>query len=222
MKLIRLMLMGMGSLALLATLAVLPGCEKDKDGSDISAELNDFDSDPRNAELTSGGLALDPTSANVARQGQTVLFTVTAGGRRPYAWSVADATAGSIETQEHEQQAIYTCLIVRENNVTVRDQDGRTAIAGINRSVSTLSMSPSSANLTAISFTARFTAVGGTAPYAFNLVYGSLGSVTAVGANQVDYTQAAGHRANTTNENQIVVIDADGSTASASIKFQDP
>lgn len=164
---------------------------------------------------SSNGITISPAVANVTRVGQTVVFTISSGGRAPYSWTRADQTAGTLSISPDTRQVTYTASQVKQNNLMVTDPDGLTAVAEITRSITTLSMQPSGA-YTMVGPNANYTAVGGSAPYSWSVVSSgvapALGTVApAAGATTV-YTRTAAVGTNT-----IILIDAEGSTASGTI-----
>ena len=195
-------------------LLIMQGCEDSKD-TDLSGDLtNDFPSESRDSydtEASEQSIKLTPNTINSTRIGEKITFTAQ-GGQTPYIWSVADSAAGTIAVQENTHYATYTVATVAENEIVVQDNKGVRASATINRSYSTLSISPSSPNVTiAAGSTYTFTASGGLAPYSWSS-FSARGTITATGVN-VTYTTVGA----TATTNTITLIDANGDKASTTV-----
>lgn len=229
MKKISFLLSLAAALALSAgIIAVLSGCDDtDSVGDDALSSMGSYPSESR-TDLTSlpasTELSVSPQSVSAILAGETFLFKVS-GGNAPFTWSVSSGS-GTIVAQADTRNAIYTVSSVSENNVIVKDKDGKAGMANVVISVSSLSISPTTSTVHkpggagdgATSVT--LTALGGKSPYSWSVAYSSEGSLSAAtGASTVySYTAATGH---TNAVNSVTVTDSKGSTASATINHHD-
>jgi len=159
-------------------------------------------------------LVISPQSASVTFIGQEILFTIT-GGKTPFHWHVGDTADGSIDKQDNQRQAVYTAKTLEPNTVLANDRDGKTALAGVGQVVAPLSMQPASLTIPhAVANTYTFIAIGGSAPYNWQHVISSLGTVAGDGGDNETATYTV-TGAGGIGTNLIVLIDQAGSSVSA-------
>ena len=162
------------------------------------------------ATITQTGIAIVPTSASLATDGDTVLFTVQ-GGSQPYTWEVSNPALGEISPQGSDQ-AIYTRRQAGNNYVIVTDIAGKSAIATVTQPVPGIPrISPTSATLDTDGEVVLFTASGGTPPYSWSVVRPALGTIETQGPTQAKYTRTAA------GDNQVLLVDVTGHAALASV-----
>lgn len=210
----------MASMIALAVSAIVftmfPGCEDDADMGALDQYFADhpYISDPR-SDPAARDVTISPTFATVTAEDQEIRFTVK-GGERPFTWDTANAngTIPSADISDDTRQAIYKVVSVAENNVIVSDRRGHAAIANITRYVTTLAISPTSAECKTGILTVDFSATGGMPSYTWKNVYDALGDISGTGTSQV-YT--AKGTVPGTNTDYVIVIDSEGSTAEAPV-----
>lgn len=219
MKIRRMGLLVTVPMACLAVLLAFSGCEgtTDEDNSGVDAYLkaHPYPSVYRDTTLVPD-LTIVPAQATVNIIGQTVAFTVS-GGYGAYHWGVSDAANGSIDSRGADQ-AIYTCLVVGNNDVIVQDDEGHYAAAHISPTATdTITISPASLTLkvSAGELNASFSVSGGTPPYSWTSGNPALGTVSYSASSS--YTASYKAVAGAYGVNVITVIDAKGRTASAQV-----
>ena len=213
----------LGSLAIaslaivgLAVLLAFSGCEgtTEEDSSGVAAYLaahpytSAFRDTPSAVVLT-----LTPVSGVASLIGQTLVFKAS-GGDGAFHWGLSDSTNGKIESKGADQ-ALYTCLLVGDNDVIVQDDGGHYAAAHISPVAGAMAISPVSVSLSAGALNASFTVAGGAPPYSWASGNPALGTVSysASSSYVAAYTAVAGAY----GQNVITVIDAEGRTSSATV-----
>ena len=198
------------ALALLAG----PGCETDKNVD--TGQIDDyFENNPyTSAERPEGYhyLRITPASAEITYIGEVVRFQVD-GGTAPYAWEVADGSAGSI-SPSRPNEALYTVKQILPNNVLVFDKAGRSGVADINGGLTLEALAATAVPSTLDNDGDRavLTATGGSPPYRWYLQDAALGSLNTDGGASVTYTR------NRPGDNSVRVTDADDNTVTVVIQ----
>ena len=107
-------------------LIIMQGCENSKD-TDLSGDLsNDYQSADRNpidTDVSTSELQISPKSVKTIRVGEKFSFTVQ-GGQTPYAWSVADSSAGTVSVAENTHYGTYTVNAIAANEIIAQDNRG--------------------------------------------------------------------------------------------------
>ena len=216
MKIWRSGLLGSLPIIWLAVLLAFSGCElsTDDDSSGVDAYLaaHPYTSAsrdmPRPVVLT-----ISPITATASIIGQTTIFTVS-GGEGAYTWGVSDSANGKIVSRGADQ-AIYTCLVVGNNDVVVQDAAGHFASARITPVVDAMTINPASVSLSGGALYASFSVSGGTPPYSWTSGNPGMGTVSySTGSSYVAAYMAV---AGAYGQNEITVIDAEGRTTSATV-----
>jgi len=201
----------------LAVLLAFCGCEgaTDEDSSGVDAYLAAHPYQSASRDTPSAVvLTLSPVSGVANAIGQTLVFKAS-GGEGTFHWGVSHTTIGKIESKGADQ-AIYTCLVVGDNDVIVQDDGGHYASAHIAPvAAGTIAISPGSVTLSSGALNASFAVSGGTPPYSWTSGNPKLGTVSySAGSSYVaSYTAVAGAY----GQNVITVIDANGRTTSATV-----
>lgn len=216
MKIWRSGLLGSLSIGCLAVLLAFSGCEgtTDEDSSGVAAyvKAHPYTSEPRDTPLSSD-LKINPAQATAGVVGQTVAFTAS-GGDGVFHWGVSESANGKVESNGGDQ-AIYTCLLVGNNDVIVQDDSGHYAASHISPATDAMTINPSSVSLSGGQLNASFAVAGGTPPYSWTAGNTALGTVSySVSSSYVAAYKAV---AGTYGQNVVTVIDAEGRTASAAI-----
>jgi len=219
MKIWRMKLLVSVPMVCLAVLVAFCGCEgtTDEDSSGVDAYLaaHPYTSASRDTPLpTTTVLQITPAQATADIIGQMIAFTAS-GGDGAFHWGVSDTTIGKIESNGADQ-ALYTCLVVGDNDVIVQDDSGHYAAAHISPvTADTITISPASATLSGGALNASFAVSGGTPPYSWTSGNPKLGTVSySVGSSYVAaYTAVSGAY----GQNTITVIDSNGRTTSAMV-----
>ncbi|NLE68121.1 MAG: hypothetical protein GX608_11940 [Lentisphaerae bacterium] len=204
-----------------SALGLLGGCESDSDtsGSEAYFAANPYVSEERE-EPDPTGLKISPANAVINVVGQQVVFTGS-GGEGTYSWSVTDTSVGTVHSLT-TVQCFYLCKKPGDNTVMLTDKAGHWAAAQISSSNVTVSLTitPSSAEVTDASPYASFAVSGGTAPYSWTVANASMGSISysASSSQLASYTMFAGRY----GQNTLSVTDSDGHSASATITQSAP
>ncbi|MEI6563274.1 MAG: hypothetical protein WCO42_03080 [bacterium] len=166
----------MGAVGVAALAMLVPmGC--DNGGSGDNGELDAyFKSHPYVSDPRDGGssvVTLTPASATLSSVGERAVFTFN-GGAEPITWDVSDGSKGSISSSGN--QGVYTVTTVGVNDVIAYDRNGNAAIAKISGSsgsstATPLSASASPSQLDVNNGLAVLTAVGGTEPYTWSVLF---------------------------------------------------
>jgi len=200
----------------LAVLLAFSGCEgttdEDSSGVDSYIKSNPYQSASRDTP-SPNILQIAPDKATASIIGQTTIFTVS-GGEGAYTWGLSDSANGKIVSRGADQ-AIYTCLLVGNNDVVVQDAAGHYASARITPVIDAMTISPASVSLSGGALYASFTVSGGTPPYSWTA--GNLGLGTVSYSTGSSYVAAYKAVAGAYGQNGITVIDAEGRTKSASV-----
>lgn len=209
------------AICLFGVVLFLGGCESDgnKAGMDEFFEANPYESEER-SDTSARTLQITPSSAQISHAGQQFVFDGI-GGVGPYSWSVADTAAGDISVRGWSQ-AVYTSRQVENNTVMCVDQNGHSAVASVMTDGDPLVISPDEYEVEMgpnASGYVSFYASGGTPPYKWTVASPGLGSISysASSSHNASYKIVSGAY----GVNVVTVIDADGHTASASVK-QEP
>jgi len=217
MKIWRMGLLVSMPMACLAVLLAFSGCEgttdEDSSGVDAYLDAHPYTSASRDTPLAPD-LIITPPSAIAGIIGQTIAFTVS-GGKGAYHWGVSDDANGNIESKGADS-AMYTCLVVGNNDVIVQDDGGRYAAAHISPvATDTMTISPASMSLSSGELNASFAVSGGTPPYSWTSGNTALGTVSySVSSSYVAaYTAVAGAY----GKNVVTVTDSNSRTASVTI-----
>lgn len=80
---------------------------------------------------TTADLAITPTTADLAKDGDMVTFSVS-GGTSPYTWSVSDVFRGSV-VDSGGKSAAYQRTAAGDNSVICTDSNGSKVYAVINQ-----------------------------------------------------------------------------------------
>ena len=113
-------------------------------------------------------LTVSPATANLARDGERVVFTA-AGGEGQYRWSVEDTARGTVTVQDRTQ-ALYERKAAGNNTVVLYDEEGHVAVAAVTQpNAVTLVVSPANVTVTTNGLQV-FTASGGTGAYAWTII----------------------------------------------------
>jgi hypothetical protein len=219
MKIWRSGLLGSLSIVCLAMLLAFSGCEgttnQDSSGVDAYLAAHPYTSAPRDTPLPNAiVLTITPVSATASIVGQTIAFTVS-GGNGSFQWGVSEPANGKIESKGADQ-AMYTCLVVGNNDVIVQDDSGHYATAHIaSVPTDTITISPASVSLSSGALNASLAVSGGTPPYSWTSGNPALGTVSysASSSYVAGYTAVAGAY----GQNVITVIDANGRATSATV-----
>ena len=217
MKLWRTGLLVSVPMAFLAVLLAFSGCEgttdEDSSGVDSYLKTHPYTSASRDTPLPAG-LKILPLQATAGNIGQTIAFTVS-GGEGAFHWGVSDTTNGKIASKGADS-AIYTCLVVGNNDVIVQDDGGHYATARISPvATDTMTISPASVSLSGGALNASFTVSGGTPSYSWTSGNPGLGTVSYSASSS--YVAAYRAVAGAYGQNIITVKDAEGRTTSATV-----
>ena len=217
MKIWRMGLLVSVPMACLAVLLAFSGCEgtteEDSSGVDAYLAAHPYTSASRDAPL-SAVITIAPISATAGMVGQTIAFTAS-GGDGAFHWGVSDSTKGKTESGDGNQ-AIYTCLVVGNNDVIVQDESGHYAAAHISPvTTDTMTISPASVSLSGGALNASFAVAGGSPPYYRTPGTTALGTVS-YSANS-SYVAAYTAKSSAYGQNVITVLDSGCRTASATI-----
>lgn len=205
---------------LLAAVLGLAGCEggSDSDKSEADQYFKDHPYESTERDPTQPPvIEVTPSIQIVTRIGQEVVFTAR-GGDGVYRWSLLDYAAGSL-LSHGANQALYTCLQLKANDIRIEDNSGHFGLARITSDQTTqevaMAISPSSITLSGGSQQASFIVNGGMAPYTWSVANASLGIITySVGTSwQASYTAVAGAY----GQNIITVVDSAGRRTSATV-----
>jgi hypothetical protein len=166
--------------------------------------------------VSADALAISPTSVTLSDNRDTAVFIAT-GGTEPYTWSLADSLLGHINTGSGAQ-IVYTRDRPGNNTVILTDGSNNVKVATVIQPDDTtvLSISPPSATLANNGDTTVFLAVGGTAPYTWQVADGTRGHLSANSGNTVVYTR------DTEGDNSVVLTDRYGNTAVAAVTQGNP
>lgn len=157
---------------------------------------------------TTDALAVSPTSATLANNGDTTVF-LAAGGTAPYTWYVGDATRGHLSGNTGDS-VVYTRDAEGNNTVVLTDRFGNTVVASVVQSVpATLTIVPGNATLNYTTDTVVFVANGGLPPYRWNVADTNRGVLSAGSGNSVTYTRVG------PGNNTVTLRDNDAHTATA-------
>lgn len=162
-------------------------------------------------------LTIDPSSANLSTNDRTRTFTAK-GGTEPYTWKVTSASLGSVSPATGASTVYTSTHVAGNNTLTLTDSAGNTATASITYSASgptSLSISPTSLNLSSAVFKGTFKASGGDGTYTWMVTDSSLGSVSPSNGITVTYTSTKSAGTNT-----VSVIDTENRRATASAIYQ--
>ena len=109
------------------------GCEDAAKTSDVNGyfQQNSFESGFGGGGSVSTSMVVDPSSVDLAVNGDQQVFEVT-GGIPPYSWSVIDISLGSIVAQGG-YSAVYERAASGDNTVRVQDGSGGVAFARVNQ-----------------------------------------------------------------------------------------
>ncbi|MBU0715116.1 MAG: hypothetical protein KJ964_07150 [Verrucomicrobia bacterium] len=206
------------SIVCLAVLMAFSGCEgtteEDSSGVDAYIAAHPYTSASRDTPLSPDlKITISPVQATASIIGQTIVFTAY-GGDGAYHWGVSENANGKIESNGADQ-AMYTCLLVGNNDVIVQDDTGHYAAAHISPVTDAMTISPASASLSGGALNVSLAVAGGTPPYSWTSGNTALGTVSysASSSYVAAYTAVAG----VYGQNVITVIDTEGRTASATI-----
>ena len=217
MKIWRMGLLVSVPMACLAVLLAFSGCEgttnEDSSGVDAYIAAHPYTSASRDTPVASS-MSILPDTCIVTIVGQTVAF-MASGGDGAFHWGVSDSTNGKVESQGADQ-ALYTCLVVGNNDVIVQDDGGHYAAAHISPAMTdTMTISPASVSLASGALNASLAVAGGTPPYSWTSGSAALGAVTYDASSS--YVAAYNAVAGAYGQNVITVIDAEGRTTSATV-----
>jgi len=216
MKIWRMGLLVSVPMACLAVLLAFSGCEgttnEDSSGVDAYIAAHPYTSASRDTPVASS-MSILPDTCIVTIVGQTVAF-MASGGDGAFHWGVSDNTKGKTESGGGNQ-ALYTCLVVGENDVIVQDDSGHYAAAHISSTANAMTISPASVSLSGGALNASFAVSGGTPPYSWTSGNTALGTISysASSSYVATYTAVVGAY----GQNIVTVLDADGQSASATI-----
>lgn len=204
-------------MACLAVILAFSGCEgtTDENSSGVDAYLaaHPYTSVPRDTP-SAVVLILSPANGTANVIGQTLVFKAS-GGDGAFHWGVSDSHNGKIDSKGADQ-AIYTCIVVGNNDVIVQDESGHYAVAHIAPvGADTVTVSPASVSLSGGALNASFSVSGGTPPYSWTSGNPALGAVAYSASSS--YVAAYQAVAGVYGQNVVTVIDANGRTASATI-----
>lgn len=200
----------------LALLLAFSGCEgatdEDNSGAGSYFKNNPYQSESRDTPLSTI-MAISPAFATASIIGQNIIFTVS-GGYGAYHWSVGDEAVGEIRSRG-ANQAMYTCLQIGNNDVTVQDEEGHFVNAHISPVTDAMTVSPASVTLSGGALNVSFTVSGGTAPYSWTSGNPGLGTVSYSAGSSYVAAYAAVDGAY--GQNSVTVVDSEGRTASATV-----
>lgn len=193
----------------------MAGCEGERDdttGVQDYFKANPYESAER-PEPTAAKMSIQPESVTIDTVGKQQVFTVS-GGEGSYHWTLSDERYGKLRTHG-ENQAIYQCLAVGDNDVIVQDDAGHYASAHVSPAADSMAVSPSEVALSGGALYVAFSVSGGTAPYTWTSGNTSLGTVSYSASSS--YTCGYTAVPNAYGKNIVTVRDANGRTASAAI-----
>jgi hypothetical protein len=215
----RLVLPALAPLLAVAAAAVYLACEKEvQDEVDKYFKEHPYASgQDRSAEEGVEGLRMLPATAAVTFIGEEIHFRVE-GGDEPFRWDVADDDHGEV-TENGERDAVYKAKTLDPNSVIAVDDEGRTAVGRVGFTTAALSVTPATLTVAANpGDTYNFIAAGGSAPYSWHTVIGTLGAIVGNGGDNetATYTVTSGNA----GTNTVVLVDQAGATAQASVIHQ--
>lgn len=174
-----------------AALVGLVGCETRSAGeAENYFDNNPYSSAPRD-QPGAPALSIDPsdvTVTNVAGMGHVIQF-MARGGKEPFSWELAVASAGTIDVQPNTRTALvylYPRDDFSANVLLVYDSTGNAAVAsivGLPISQGALSVAPSSVELNYDEEMVKLFALGGVPPYTWRVVYPERGAIVRYGVN---------------------------------------
>jgi hypothetical protein len=203
-------------LVLAGSFSLFTACEKDKDGTDLDRYFSDnpYISDPRTLP-ESRRLEINPSVETMNAIGQKASFNVK-GGSKPISWYVANAANGTIQAQGDSSYGIYTASKYAPNWVIVNDRSGKAGIATIQfNEPSSLSIEPSSVDVTATGDNVTFNVSGGRPPYTWSVASTTYGHITQQSSSVGTYT------VDQERNNSVIVVDSIGKSKTADIRFID-
>lgn len=155
------------------------GCE-DEDSPDTSELDNWFAqhpyvSDPRR-DTSLRDITVTPSSVTIGFAGQKVNFRA-AGGKPPYTWAVSSPGRGTISALSSTYEAIYTVIVVDDNDIIVYDSRGQAGLARVTGEAAALVATANPDTITQPGGRSILTATGGIPPYTWTVADIALGSI---------------------------------------------
>ena len=155
------------------------GCE-DEDSPNTSELDNWFAahpyvSDPRSSTAVRD-ITVSPASATITFAGQKINYRAV-GGKPPYTWAVSSPSRGTISALSSTYEAIYTVILVDNNDIIVYDSRGQAGVATVIGESSALVATANPDTITQPGGRSILTATGGIPPYTWTVADIALGSI---------------------------------------------